>query len=352
MEATTLPKNLFAVLAGRREACRLAQSLAQPTRFAARRSRAHQDRRHRRRHHRPLRRREAPTWPRPCATPSPPRELQANWCSCARRLLQDFVRSRWRQLHRLKPDLRLPPNSPATCAPSTANFTGLCAILRDYPTAAAFRGVSVRRLAACATPRPPSCRPGPARQLIEAARRSVGQHHSATYRLQIRYACDDLDTLRRRLRDLDRDLDRNLLNMRWAACSPPSMASVPRPRPASSLPSATPPTFAAAARFAAMSRHHPRPQTIGQTATGTALSPPSATPSCAPPCGCQPCPRYAATPGCVLTTSGCSPAANCPRSPLGRLHVNCCSPFTASPSTANPSCRTSPSSQPPHEDTT
>ena len=67
------------------------------------------------------------------------------------------------------------------------------AILRDYPTAAAFRGVSVRRLAALRYDGRHHVGLDLARLLSDAARRSVGQHHSATYRLQIRYACDDLD---------------------------------------------------------------------------------------------------------------------------------------------------------------
>src|SRR5437773_9570660 len=81
---------------------------------------------------------------------------------------------------------------------------------RDYPTAAAFRGVSVRRLAALRYDGRHQVGVDLARTLIEAARRSVGQHHSATYRLQIRYACDDLDVLRRRLRELDRDIEGKL----------------------------------------------------------------------------------------------------------------------------------------------
>src|SRR5207253_2706790 len=36
------------------------------------------------------------------------------------------------------------------------------------------------------------------------------QHHGAAYRLQVRYACEDLDLLRRRLRTLERDIERTL----------------------------------------------------------------------------------------------------------------------------------------------
>ena len=46
--------------------------------------------------------------------------------------------------------------------------------------------------------------------LIEAAQRSVGQHHGPAYRVQVQYFCEDLDLLRRRLRELDRDIERKL----------------------------------------------------------------------------------------------------------------------------------------------
>jgi transposase len=121
------------------------------------------------------------------------------------RLLQDFG-DRVRQLHRLV-DLGFPE---FTRYVRTLDSELAVAILRDCPTAAAFRGVSVRRLAALRYDGRHHVGVDLARTLIDAARRSVGQHHSATYRLQIRYACDDLDLLRRRLRDLDRDIEGKL----------------------------------------------------------------------------------------------------------------------------------------------
>src|SRR5437762_10228650 len=103
------------------------------------------------------------------------------------RLLQDFG-DRVRQLHRLV-DLGFPE---FTRYVRTLDSELAVAILRDYPTAAAFRGLSVRRLAALRYDGRHQVGIDLARTLIDAARRSVGQHHSATYRLQIRYACDDL----------------------------------------------------------------------------------------------------------------------------------------------------------------
>ena len=144
---------------------------------------------------------------RPAATPVPDAltEELRELVQLRERLLQDFG-DRVRQLHRLV-DLGFPE---FTRYVRTLDSELASAILRDYPTAAAFRGVSVRRLAALRYDGRHHVGLDLARLLIEAARRSVGQHHSATYRLQIRYACDDLDTLRRRLRELDRDLDGKL----------------------------------------------------------------------------------------------------------------------------------------------
>jgi len=49
-----------------------------------------------------------------------------------------------------------------------------------------------------------------ATQLIEAAKTSVGRHHGYAYRIQVKFYCEDLDILRRRLKDLDRDIETKL----------------------------------------------------------------------------------------------------------------------------------------------
>lgn len=46
--------------------------------------------------------------------------------------------------------------------------------------------------------------------LIAAAAGSVGRHHGEVYRVQVRYTCEDLVVLRRRMRELERDIDRLL----------------------------------------------------------------------------------------------------------------------------------------------
>ena len=121
------------------------------------------------------------------------------------RMMQDFG-DRVRQLHRLV-DLGFPE--------FTRYVRGLdselaSAILHDYPTAAAFHGVSVKRLAALRYDGRHQVGLDLARTLLDAASRSVGQHHGTAYRIQIRYACQDLDLLRRRLRQLDHDLEGKL----------------------------------------------------------------------------------------------------------------------------------------------
>jgi transposase len=84
-------------------------------------------------------------------------------------------------------------------------------ILSHYPTAAAFRKVSVKKLARLVYD---GCHPVGeelARTLIEAAKQSVGAHHGEPYQLEVRYACEDIDLLRRRLRALEGDIERRLM---------------------------------------------------------------------------------------------------------------------------------------------
>ena len=121
------------------------------------------------------------------------------------RLLQDFG-DRVRQLHRLV-DLGFPE---FTRYVRSLDSELASAILHDYPTAAAFRGASVKRLAALRYDGRHLVGLDLARTLIDAAQRSVGRHHSAAYRVQVHYACQDLDTLRKRLRELDRDIETKL----------------------------------------------------------------------------------------------------------------------------------------------
>jgi transposase len=121
------------------------------------------------------------------------------------RLVQDFG-DRVRQLHRLV-DLGFPE---LTRYVRRLDSELACAILHDYPTAQAFQGVSPKRLARLRYDGRHKVGDELAAQLVEAAKRSVGQHHGEVYRVQVRYTCEDLGVLRRRIRELERDIERKL----------------------------------------------------------------------------------------------------------------------------------------------
>ena len=121
------------------------------------------------------------------------------------RLVQDFG-DRVRQLHRLV-DLGFPEFTRYVRDLGSELAT---AVLRDYPTAAAFHGVSGRRLAGLRYDGRHKLGEALATALLAAAARSVGRHHGEAYQIQVRYACEDLDLLRRRLRALERDIERLL----------------------------------------------------------------------------------------------------------------------------------------------
>lgn len=143
--------------------------------------------------------------PVPTRLPEPATEQLRELVRLRQRLQQDFG-DRLRQLHRLV-DLGFPEFTRYVRGLDSELAT---AILHEYPTAAAFRGISLQRLAALCYDGRHRVGAELAGQLIEAAKRSVGQHHAEVYRVQVRYACEDLQILRRRLRQLDRDIDRTL----------------------------------------------------------------------------------------------------------------------------------------------
>jgi len=139
--------------------------------------------------------------PPPTRLPDPATEELRELVRLRERLLQDFG-DRVRQLHRLV-DLGFPE---FTRYVKSLDSELASAILHDYPTAAAFRGVSAKRLAALRYDGRHQVGAELAGLLIAAAKHSVGHHHGEAYRVQVRYACEDLDILRRRLRQLDRDI--------------------------------------------------------------------------------------------------------------------------------------------------
>jgi transposase len=126
------------------------------------------------------------------------------------RLKQQVVQQlgdRVRQLHRAV-DLGFPE---FTRHVPTLESELATTILAHYPTAVAFRSVSVKKLVRLIYSRNRQVGEDLARALIEAAKQSVGAHHGEPYRLQVRFACEDIDLLRRRLRALEDDIERRLM---------------------------------------------------------------------------------------------------------------------------------------------
>ncbi|HEV2105822.1 MAG TPA: IS110 family transposase [Candidatus Eisenbacteria bacterium] len=121
------------------------------------------------------------------------------------RLVQDFG-DRTRQLHRLV-DLGFPEFKHHVHDLGSVLAT---TILNEYPTAEAFHGLAPGRLARLRYDGRHTVGPELARTLIDLARVSVGHYHSPAYRLQVHHCCEDLDLLRRRLREVDGDLERTL----------------------------------------------------------------------------------------------------------------------------------------------
>ncbi len=122
------------------------------------------------------------------------------------RLRQDFD-DRVRQLHRLV-DLGFPEFT--RYVRSLASQLATC-LLAEYPTAQDFARATPRRVARLRYDGRHFVGTELAEQLVEAAKRSVGQHHGPAYALQARHICQDLDLWRRRLAEIERDIE-NLLD--------------------------------------------------------------------------------------------------------------------------------------------
>ncbi len=121
------------------------------------------------------------------------------------RLVGDFG-DRTRQLHRLV-DLGFPEFTryvPRLDAPLAT------AILHKYPTAAAYVDLRWKKLAKFRYDGVHIVGDAVAKGLVEAAAVSVGRHHGFAYRIQVQHACEDMDVLRRRIRQLDHDIESKL----------------------------------------------------------------------------------------------------------------------------------------------
>lgn len=121
------------------------------------------------------------------------------------RLVQEFG-DRTRQLHRLV-DLGFPEFKRHVHDLGSELAT---TILNEYPTAEAFHGLAPGRLSRLRYDGHHIVGPELAKTLIDLARVSVGHFHGPAYRLQVHHCCEDLDLLRRRLREIDGDIQRML----------------------------------------------------------------------------------------------------------------------------------------------
>jgi transposase len=162
------------------------------------------------------------------------------------RLRQDFD-DRVRQLHRLV-DLGFPE---FTRYVRTLDSMLATCLLAEYPTAQAFAQATPRRLARLRYDGRHFVGDELAQQLVEAARRSIGQHHGPAYKLQARHICQDLDLWRRRLAEIEHDIE-NLLDTHEVGKLLPTIDGI-GPQTAARLIAAVgdPARFHSAAAFAA-----------------------------------------------------------------------------------------------------
>ena len=121
------------------------------------------------------------------------------------RLVQDFGDCT-RRLHRVV-DLGFPEFKRYVKHLDSQLSTGL---LKECPTAKAFQEASVGHLARLRCDGRHRVGDALAKQLIDAAKVSVGAHHGPAYQMQVRYLCEDMDVLRTRLGDIDRDIANQL----------------------------------------------------------------------------------------------------------------------------------------------
>jgi len=84
------------------------------------------------------------------------------------------------------------------------------AILTGYPTARSFEEARLPALGALVYDGHHVVGQQLARTLVEAARHSVGRHHTAIHRAQVRYFCQDIDALRERIAELQTDIEAKL----------------------------------------------------------------------------------------------------------------------------------------------
>jgi len=120
--------------------------------------------------------------------------------------LQQDLGDRVRQLHRVV-DLGFPEFTRYVTDLSSELATS---ILKDRQTAKSFLGLRPRALSNLKYDGRHFVGLELATKLIEAAKVSVGAHHGEAYRVQVRYFCEDIEVLRERIHDIDRDIESKL----------------------------------------------------------------------------------------------------------------------------------------------
>jgi transposase len=111
--------------------------------------------------------------------------------------------ARLNQLHRLV-DLGFPE---FTQVVKTLDGPLATVLLSAFPTARAFASAKPAHIAKLKYGAKSKVGEELAHALIKTAKTSVGAHHGEPYKLQVAYACEDLDLLRKRLRAVSSDID-------------------------------------------------------------------------------------------------------------------------------------------------
>jgi len=180
-------------------------------------------------------------------TPSDPKTLELRELVLFReRLVQDFT-DRIRQLHRLV-DLGFPEFDTLV---RTLDSRLATTILHEYPTAAAFDQSCLRKLARLRYDTRHRVGLARARQLIETACSSVGQHHSPAFQQRVRYLAHELDRLRATIDTLTGEIEAAVRDLPLAELltSVPGIGTLTAARIIASV--QNPARFQSAAAFAA-----------------------------------------------------------------------------------------------------
>ena len=116
-----------------------------------------------------------------------------------------FMEDRTRQLNRLARLVDLGFPELTRFIPDLSSRRALT-LLKKYPTARAVAPLKMHKLARLKYDGRHQLGEELAAQLIETARRSVGSQHSQTHREGVRFACEDIELLERRLAELNREI--------------------------------------------------------------------------------------------------------------------------------------------------